>query len=196
MSMKRDKGDFEQGKERLDEIEKRLKSIFGQSRVERAGMSGILGGLGNLIEAIGDLAKKAEASNGETHGTGEFETEPGIKGVWGFSFKSGLGQEEPIIEPFGNVKRDRNSGEVIVEPVREPLIDIFDEQDRLLVIAELPGVVQEDIHLQLHDDILDISAARKKIQYHKEVLLPASFSSGQMGFTCNNGILEVTLMKS
>lgn len=196
MARKRDEGDFEQGKERLDEMEKRFKSLFGESRVERAGIGGLLGGLGNLIEALGDLAKKAEASNGETHRMGKFGTEPGIRGVWGLSFKSGLGKEEPTIEPFGNIKRDRNSGEVVVESVREPLVDMFDEQDRLLIIAELPGVVQDDIQLQLHDDVLELSAARGEIQYHKEVLLPASFSSDQMGFTCRNGILEVTLMKS
>lgn len=195
MAGKHDQEDFEQGKERLDEIEKRLKNLFGESRVERAGIGGLLGGLGNLVEALGDLAKKADASRGEARRTGEFGTESGIRGVWGFSFKSGLGKEEPTIEPFGNIKRDRSSGEVVVEPVREPLVDIFDEQDRVLVIAELPGVVQDDIQLQLYDDVLELSAARGEIQYHKEMLLPASFLPGQMGFTCRNGILEVTLMK-
>lgn len=59
----------------------------------------------------------------------------------------------------------------------------------------MPGVTHEDIHLELSDDILILSAEKGESKYRKEVLLPASFSPGQMSFTCRNGLLEVRLNK-
>jgi HSP20 family protein len=61
------------------------------------------------------------------------------------------------------------------------------------VVAELPGVGPEDIHLELHDDILTIAAEHNQKKYRKEVLLPASFTVESMTQTCRNGILEVKL---
>ena len=55
--------------------------------------------------------------------------------------------------------------------------------------------MQEDVQLELQDDILIFSAEKGDSKYRKELLLPVSFSSGQMSFTCRNGILEIRLSK-
>ena len=43
------------------------------------------------------------------------------------------------VEPFGNVTKDKESGRTVVHEVREPLVDVFEEDDHVLVIAEMPG---------------------------------------------------------
>ena len=158
------------------------------------GLGGIFKGLADLVEKLGDLAEKGEGLSQ----TGEFhmgEVEKGIKGVCGFSVKVGLGGEGIKVEPFGNIHRDKTTGESVVEEVREPMVDIFEEKDHVLVVAEMPGIGVEDVQLEVKDDLLTIHAERGDKKYRKEVLLPESFSREKMRVSCNNGVLEVKCMR-
>ncbi len=65
----------------------------------------------------------------------------------------------------------------MVQEVREPVVDIFEEEDHVLVVAEMPGVSPEDVKITVEDDLLTISAERGDKKYRKEVLLPASCRS-------------------
>ena len=68
------------------------------------------------------------------------------------------------------------------------MVDVFDEADHVLVVAEMPGIGEEDVQVELKDDILTISAERGDQKYRKEVLLPAAFPAESMSRTCRNGI--------
>jgi HSP20 family protein len=154
------------------------------------GLGGILKGLGDLVDMLGDLAEKGEGLSR----TGEIDLEragKGVKGFYGFSVKMGLGDQEMKVEPFGNIRRDDSSGESVIHEVREPMVDVFQEQDYTLIVAELPGISAEDVHLEVDDDLLTIQAASGDKKYQKEVLLPRAYSRDRMQVTCNNGILEI-----
>ena len=154
----------------------------------------ILRGLGDLVQKLGDLAEKGEEM--KRSGAFDIDTSSGknAKAVYGFSMKMGLdGNQEPRIEPFGNIHRDEKTGETTVQEMSEPLIDIIEESDHVLVLAEMPGVADEDIHLDLDGDILVLHAEKGSKKYHKEVVLPRSFESKAMERSCHNGILEVKL---
>jgi HSP20 family protein len=118
-----------------------------------------------------------------------------MHGVYGFSIKSGFGDRGIEIEPFGNMKKDVQSGNVEVHAVREPMTDIFDETAHILVVAEVPGVTQADIHVEIEGDILTLTAERGDKKYRKEILLPSSFTAENMGFTCHGGVVEIRLNK-
>ncbi len=165
-----------------------------QSESGFLGLGGVLGGLGTFLEKLGELAEKGEELRqaGEVHGT---NAQGGVRGVYGFSVKVGLGDEGVQVEPFGNVRKDEETGETVVDEVREPLVDVFEEEDHVLVVAEMPGVGEEDIQVELKEDILTLSAARGAKKYRKEVLLPAAFPPERMSRTCRNGILEVKCAK-
>lgn len=154
-------------------------------------LGGFLGGLGNLLEKLGELAEKGQALKE----SGVLESkDKKVQGVYGFSIKVGKGDEGGVqVEPFGNVRRDEQTGETVVDAIREPMVDVFEEQDHVLVVAEMPGVSQEDIRLELRDDILTITAEHDDIKYSKELLLPRAFASEAMTHACHNGILKVTL---
>jgi len=104
----------------------------------------------------------------------------------------GLGGK-PVIEQFGNIKATER-GAVVAE-VREPIVDIFDEGDKLVVIAELPGVEESDVSFEVKDDILNLSAEAKDRKYSKEVLLPSSVDANSAESSYKNGILEIKLRK-
>lgn len=157
-------------------------------------VEGILRGLGDLVEKLGGLAEKGE----QLKRSGVFDIDTGgnkdAKAVYGFSMKMGLdGNQEPRIEPFGNVHRDEKTGETIVHEMSEPLIDVIEESDHILIVAEMPGVADEDIHLDINGDILVLHAEKGGKKYHKEVVLPRSFESTSIERSCHNGILEVKL---
>jgi HSP20 family protein len=157
-----------------------------------AGLGGMLKGLGDLVEKLGELAETGQelSKTGEIHGSGKE-----VRGIYGFTVKVGLGEEGPRIEPFGNIRRDIKSGRTEVQEVREPMVDVFEEDDHLLVLVELPGIDKEDVRIDLKDDVLTISAERGDKKYRKEVLLPRSVSKEKMQVSCNKGILEIKCPK-
>jgi HSP20 family protein len=153
-------------------------------------LGGLLGGLGGFIEKLGELAEAGE----ELSRSGEFKDASGkVRGVYGINVKTGLGdrgQTELKVEPFGNVRRgsvDRPLG----EDIREPLVDIHEEDDHVLVLVELPGVAKENVDLKVADGRLELSAERGKTTYRKEVELPKDCSAEHMSWECSNGILRV-----
>ena len=157
---------------------------------EDIGFGGVFKGLANLIEKLGDLAEKGEQLK---ESTGEIQHRD-IKGVYGFSVKVGLGDKgdkEVKVEPFGNVRKDTQSGETVVQEIREPVVDVFEEKDHTLVVAEMPGISTKDVRLEVKDDLLTIYAEKKDKKYRKEILLPRSYPREKMKMTCNNGILEI-----
>lgn len=160
-----------------------------------SGLNGLLGGLGAFVDKLGELAEKGE----KLRKSGEFKSsDPAgkVRGVYGFSVKVGLGNEDDVtVEPFGNVHKDQQTGKTVVAEVREPMIDIFEEENHILVVAEMPGIGESDIKLDLKEDILTISAGRGDKKYQKEVLLPAAYSPDKMSHTCRNGVLEVKLSR-
>jgi HSP20 family protein len=156
------------------------------------GLGGILKGLGELVEKLGELAETGRqlSKTGEIRGPGK-----DLKGIYGFTVKVGLGNEVPTLEPFGNIRRDIKSGRTEVQEVREPMVDVFEEEDHLLVVAELPGIGKEDVRIEAKDDVLTISAEHGDKKYRKEVLLPRSVSKEKMQISCNNGVLEIKCLK-
>jgi len=154
------------------------------------GFGSLFKGIGNLFDLVSRMAEEGEKEytrTGEIRGLGDK-----AKGVYGFSVKMGLGGK-PVIEQFGNIKATEK-GAVVAE-VREPIVDVFDEGEKLVVIAELPGVAEKDIHLEVKGDILDLSAEAKDRKYSKEVLLPSPVDAGSMESSYKNGILEIRLRK-
>ena len=75
---------------------------------------------------------------------------------------------------------------------RDLSLDIFEKDKKVRVVAELPGVNEEDITLDLNEDTLSISANGADQSYYKYVELPRT-CNGILGKLCNNGILEVIL---
>jgi HSP20 family protein len=154
------------------------------------GLGGLLGGLGKLV----DLATKLDEA-GEIRKEGEFDLsqiKQGMKGVFGISIRTATGGK-PVVESFGNIKQTPQGPKV--EAQREPITDVFDEGPEVKVYAEMPGVAESDIKLDLKGDILDITADSNGRKYHKEVLLPTVVKPKTLTSTYKNGILEVRIAK-
>lgn len=156
-----------------------------------AGLSGVLRGLGGFVDLI---SKLAEQGGGEIKRSGEIGGDgKGVRAVYGFSVRLG-GAGTPVVEPFGNVRRGEQGP--VVEEVREPMVDVFDEGDRLSLVAELPGVDAGDVRYEIHGDVVSLSATHGDRRYRKEILLPSPAASEGATSSYRNGVFELSLAKA
>jgi len=154
------------------------------------GFGELFKGLGNFLDLVGQMSEEGQS---EISSTKEVRGPGGLRGVYGLSIKMGLGGA-PTVEHFGNIRATPRGPEV--SEVREPLVDVFDEGAYVLVVAELPGVVEGDIRVEAKDDILTVSAEGRHRKYAKEVLLPAMVDPPSLRQSYQNGVLEVRLSKA
>jgi len=155
------------------------------------GLGGLFTGIGSLFDLVSKMTEEGKEEytrTGEIKGLGDK-----AKGIYGFSVKMGIGGQ-PTVEQFGNIKKTEK-GSVEVAEVQEPIVDVFDEGDHLMVIAELPGVEESDIHLEIKGDILELKAEGEDRKYSKEVLLPAEVEADRIETQYKSGILEIKLAK-
>ena len=96
-----------------------------------------LGGLFKGIEKLVDLAGKLDEKGGiSKEGEINFDhIKKGMKGVYGFTINT-AGGGIPKVETFGNIKKTPEGPKVDEE--REPITDIFDEKNEIVVIAGNP----------------------------------------------------------
>lgn len=163
---------------------------FGVGKIN---LGGLLKGFGKLV----DFADELEKAGGEMKKEGEFKVKgmKDLKGVYGFSIRTGIGKdgtERPIVEPFGNIKKTPKGA--VVEDTREPIVDVFDENGKLQVVAEMPGVREEEIEYTINGDVLVLNSTGEK-KYNKEILLPYPVSENGIEKNYKNGIFEIKLMK-
>jgi HSP20 family protein len=157
------------------------------------GIGGLFKGLGDFLDVLSNLAEQAGES--EVHRTGEVKIEglgDKAKAVYGFSVRSGLGGT-PKVESFGNIKASKEGP--VVDDVREPLVDTFDEDAEIVIVAELPGVAEGEISVTVQDDILSIQTTGA-YKYAKEILLSSAVDPGTLSKSYKNGILELRLKKA
>jgi HSP20 family protein len=166
-------------------------SDFGMAH--GSGGRGFMGGLADVLEKLSELAETGR----NLSRSGEFGADPEssgkqLKGVYGFNVKVGLGGDPVQVEPFGNIKVDRQAKPgVVVQEIREPAVDVMEEGDHVLIVAEMPGVGEDDVKLEVHDDVLTLAATAGDKKYRKEVLLPKSCPRERMTLSCNNGIVKI-----
>jgi HSP20 family protein len=146
-----------------------------------------LKGLSGFLDIVSDMEKKGED---KAERIGEINL-PGGKAMYGFSVKIG-GEGIPKMEHFGNIVRETEKGPVI-EKEREPVVDVHEEEDRIEVLAELPGVMEKTITHEIKDDVLILNAGGNGRKYCKEVVLPAKASVLKTSY--KNGIYRLILIK-
>jgi HSP20 family protein len=172
-------------------------NIFGTSSETQSGKSKGKG----LIGLVNDLAKLAEKSQ-----TYQERINLGKKGVIEFRVSS-----RPIrgdtTKPMNHLKISKPKNKTLptsapmtptTAPIeeREPIVDVFDDGNNVKVMAELPGVEENDVNLKIENNVLTISADTPARKYSKEVKLPTFIERDSVESKLRNGILEVKLRKA
>jgi HSP20 family protein len=94
-----------------------------------------------------------------------------------------------------------------------PALDLYQNNDNVVAVVELPGMRKDDIEISLHDGTLTIGGERKKAQpdgngenatrterftgkFRRSVTLPTRVDANRVNATYKDGILTVTLPKA
>ena len=93
-----------------------------------------------------------------------------------------------------------------------PVIDVAEEEDAIIVRAEVPGCKADDINISVHGNVLTISGEKKlseekkeKGYYHveslygsfrREITLPTDVNQGKVDASCKDGVLSIALPKA
>lgn len=140
----------------------------------------------------------------------EYKTEEGdiVKEVgpivYGYSMKIGP-DGKPRVREFGNLRtlssKNHNGEDNFrigpkISSEREPLADVNSTDKEVKVILEIPGVKKEDIKINANETLVEINANDSQRKYHKTIQLPHDIDINTAKSTYNNGILEVTFVKS
>ena len=124
----------------------------------------------------------------------EVEENVKVYGPYVYGFSISIGPDgKPVVREFGNVRPTRFGPRFVEE--REPLVDVAEEDDEVVVVAELPGVEKEDIELNATEKELIISVDTERRKYYKRLELPAEVDPKSARASYRNGILEVRLKK-
>ena len=78
---------------------------------------------------------------------------------------------------------------------KQPLVDIFEEADHIVVLAELLGVDEKDVHIRADDNTITITAENATKNYLEIVKLPMCIKRDTARFTFRNNILQMKLTK-
>jgi HSP20 family protein len=157
----------------------------------RAGFTKISRGLSDLFNFLSELDEAKQPRRGTREKNGM---------IIEYSFgkrtlaedESGDGAEAPPEKPERVRRRAaRPSGLEILEPVT----DMFDEPDEVVVLFEVPGVVRKDIHCVLDGDILLLEAKNAERLYRKEILIDPKLAARPPRLRLRNGLLEARLAK-
>lgn len=78
----------------------------------------------------------------------------------------------------------------------KPLIDIFQENNWITIIAQIAGFNKETLKINVQDQKLTLSAKAKDRKYYKSLNLPKVVIPTIMHTTYKNGVLEIKLRKA
>ena len=106
---------------------------------------------------------------------------------------------------------NRNIGEEIREGVWQPAVDIYEDEDSVVIQAEVPDIDQKDIEVKIEDNTLTLRGERKhnrevkKENYHRveryygqfqrSFALPHTIDQEKVRANCDKGVLTITLPK-
>ncbi len=86
---------------------------------------------------------------------------------------------------------------LVVSPrVRRPFVDLMTEENRIIVLAELPGVRQEDIEIRVSETEVVISAKHGEANYYRRIQLSTDVVPRVQNFSYRNGVLSFSLYEA
>jgi len=130
----------------------------------------------------------------------------------------------PSLDRWGHLRDELNSlfespfgtgfgrmGQLFTE--WSPALDLYQNNDNVVAVVELPGMRKDEIEISLHDGTLTISGERRKEssdgdgekaerseryvgKFRRSIALPTRVDANKVNATYRDGILTVTLPKA
>jgi HSP20 family protein len=119
---------------------------------------------------------------------------------------------KPFFHPFSLLDEAEQIARIAFNTSLNPRLDMFEENNELVIKAELPGVSKKDLDISLDGDILTIKAEKKEEKevkeathytrerhfgrYSRYMTLPTRVDAENISATLKKGLLEIRLPKA
>lgn len=121
---------------------------------------------------------------------------------------------QPFFRPFSLLDEVEAIARSAFDSGLNPKLDMFEEENELVIKAELPGISKKDLDISLEDDVLKIKAEKKEEKeegengttdytrerrfgtYTRYMTLPARVDAEKVSATLKKGVLEIKLPKA
>jgi len=126
-------------------------------------------------------------------------------------FSELLSLQDEFNKVFNDKLSKRYSGEGISQNTVAPVVDIYEDENKLTIEAELPGLSQKNIDVKVENNTLIIKGEKKfekedkKDNYHRierfygtfqrSFLLPETVDSEKIKAEYKNGVLDISIPK-
>ncbi|HHT9119673.1 MAG TPA: Hsp20/alpha crystallin family protein [Candidatus Hypogeohydataceae bacterium YC41] len=84
-----------------------------------------------------------------------------------------------------------------VQKVEQPHLDVFNEVNSLILVAQIPGANEKAIQIEINGDVLRLEAdamtRNGHIKYYKEILLPFEVDISDLSSSYKDGIFQLEL---
>ena len=127
-----------------------------------------------------------------------------------YSLLDRLSRELGRFDPFANEDVGEDNSNVVVSHWR-PAVDIKEEQNQFVILADIPGVDPKDIDITMENGVLSIKGERssekteerdgfKRVErargtFYRRFSLPDSADAEHIEAKGKNGVLEIVLPK-
>jgi HSP20 family protein len=179
-------------------LEKRINELESTAKSNSNGGGDIqVGGLvenvvGQFIPGLGGIIKALEASSPEfRQRIADTDAEIKHRIDVGWSSKPVVDYHvstRPMRRGVGKPTARTDSVRMPEAPFREPIVDVLDGNGCMTVIAELPGVSEDELDVKLGESNLEITAGR----FSKKISLPRAVKE-IVDKSYKNGILQIKL---
>jgi HSP20 family protein len=118
----------------------------------------------------------------------------------------------PFFRPFSLLDEVEEMARAAFDTSLTPKLDMFEENNELVIKAELPGIRKKDLDISLDDDKLTIKAEKKEEKevkdathytrerrfgrYSRYMTLPTRVDAEKISATLKKGLLEIRLPKA
>ena len=214
------KSDENKTEEKLKHLEEKIKKLEeSQAEIPEKNASGgtaggILRSIGNMIPGLGGLIENVSKSPAFQERLGKIDEEldrrlretplkrvgpevtGGITGRPMGAPPGARGRGSSTVPTLGaKVKRKPPDRRLAAEVPEEISADVFDEGPHVLVIAELPGVADEDVEVNVQGRTLSIVVNAEGAKRSREIELPCAVQ-GEPQRSLSKGILRIQLEKA
>ncbi len=101
-------------------------------------------------------------------------------------------RDDPFGDIFDEIERMMGEMDDTGDADADAHIDVYDDDNVVRLVADLPGVEKSDLNLQCDGTTLTITAHSGHHEYDQQVRLPAPVDEHSADATFNNGVLHVT----
>ncbi len=126
-------------------------------------MSSLFNGLDKIFNVVADMVDQ-----NKDRGNNKVNIQKEMSEKYGVNIKVGMIGRDFWNSPGnpGNAAEKERATKIIT-----PSTDIFEEEDRLIIVMELPGVEKEDAKVTINENRITLTAKAKEVCYKKEITL-------------------------